>query len=173
MHPSYGVGELGRGGVLDDEAGRTGLEGTAQVAGPAEGRHDQHPRVRGGLRRSSAVAVMPSMPGISTSSSATSGSVGEHGGQHLVAGPHLGDHLQVGLEAQQGGQRAADQGLVVGEQQPDHRHDLQGEAGGEVPGHDGRADGGRPLAQAGQTGPGSPASPGAGSVVHRPRHWSP
>ena len=42
-----------------------------------------------------------------------------HGLDHRVAGADLGDHLEVGLEAEQRGQRAAHQRLVVGEQQPD------------------------------------------------------
>ena len=47
------------------------------------------------------------------------GPVLAHGRQHLVARPDLGDHLEVGLEAEQRRQRAPHQGLVVGEQQPD------------------------------------------------------
>ena len=43
----------------------------------------------------------------------------EHGGQHGVAGADLDDHLEVGLQVEQRGQRAAHQRLVVGEQQPD------------------------------------------------------
>ena len=43
-------------------------------------------------------------------------------------GADLGDHLEVGLEVEQRGERAAHQRLVVGEQQPDvtgsaSRHD--------------------------------------------------
>ena len=62
---------------------------------------------------------MPSRPGISTSSRATSGRCPAGRGDHLVAAADLGDHLQVGLQLEQRGQRAADQGLVVGEQQAD------------------------------------------------------
>ena len=47
------------------------------------------------------------------------GPVLEHGGEYGVAGPDLGDDLQVGLEPEQGRQGAAHEGLVVGEQQPD------------------------------------------------------
>ena len=43
----------------------------------------------------------------------------EDRGEHLVAGADLGDHLEVGLEAEQRGEGAAHQRLVVGEQQPD------------------------------------------------------
>ena len=42
-------------------------------------------------------------------------------GDDLVAPADLGDHLEVGLEVEQRGQRAPDQRLVVGEQQPDRR----------------------------------------------------
>ncbi len=40
--------------------------------------------------------------------------------EHLVAPAHLGHHRQVGFQVEQGGHRAADQGLVVGQQQFDH-----------------------------------------------------
>ena len=66
---------------------------------------------------------MPSSPGISTSSSATSGRCSRRGRHHLVAAADLGDHLEVGLEVEQRGERAAHQRLVVGEQQPD-RHQV-------------------------------------------------
>ena len=41
-----------------------------------------------------------------------------------------------------------------------------------MPGHDGGADGGGPLAQAGQAGPGARCVVGAGAVVDGPRRWS-
>ena len=63
---------------------------------------------------------MPSSPGISTSSNATSGECSQHRLDRRVAGPHLGDHLEVRLEAEQRGDRAADERLVVGQHQPDH-----------------------------------------------------
>ena len=47
VHPAYGVGELGRRGVLDDEPVGARLHGAAQEARPAERGHDQHPRLRG------------------------------------------------------------------------------------------------------------------------------
>ena len=47
------------------------------------------------------------------------GAVLAGGRDDLVAAADLGDHLEVGLEVEQRGQRAADQGLVVGEQEPD------------------------------------------------------
>src|SRR5205823_5377391 len=44
------------------------------------------------------------------------------GGDHLVAAAHLGDHLQVRLQVEQGRERPTDEGLVVGEQQADPAH---------------------------------------------------
>ena len=38
----------------------------------------------------------------------------------LVAATDLGDDVEVGLEVEQRGEGAADEGLVVGQQQPDH-----------------------------------------------------
>ena len=43
------------------------------------------------------------------------------GGDHLVAAADLGHDGHVRFEVEQGGERAADEGLVVGEQEPD-RH---------------------------------------------------
>ena len=51
---------------------------------------------------------MPSRPGISTSSSATSGRYARGRGDHLVAAADLGDHLEVRLQVEQRGERAAD-----------------------------------------------------------------
>ena len=62
---------------------------------------------------------MPSRPGISTSSRATSGRCAAGLGHYLVPAADLGHHLQVGLQGEQRGQRAAHQRLVIGEQQPD------------------------------------------------------
>ena len=55
------------------------------------------------------------------SSSATSGRCSRAAGHDLVAPAHLGDHLDVLLEVEQRPQRPADQGLVLGQQHPDHR----------------------------------------------------
>ena len=46
VHPAYGVGELGRRGVLDDEPAGARLHRAAQEAGPAERGHDQHAGLR-------------------------------------------------------------------------------------------------------------------------------
>ena len=94
---------------------------------------------------------MPSSPGISTSSRATSGPVLAGRGDHLVAPADLGDDLEVGLQVEQRGQRAADQRLVVGEQQPDRR----GHAGTVDPEHEAAALGPAPTvtAAAGRRGP--------------------
>ena len=118
MHAAYGVGELGRGGVLDDEPGRTGLQRAAQVARPAERRDDQHLGVGGHAPdlggRGDAVE-----PGHLDVEQGDVGVVLEDGRYDGVAAADLGDHLEVGLEAEQRGQRATDQRLVVGQQEPD------------------------------------------------------
>ena len=54
------------------------------------------------------------------SSSATSGRCAVAAGHDLVAGGHLGDDLEVVLQAEQQRQRAAHHALVLGEQDPDH-----------------------------------------------------
>ena len=69
--------------------------------------------------RAAAAAAMPSSPGISTSSSATSAERCARGIHDLVAAADLRHHLQIGFEVEQGGEGAAHQRLVVGEQQPD------------------------------------------------------
>ena len=69
---------------------------------------------------------MPSIPGISTSSSATSGRCSSTAASTSSPRADLGHHLEVGLEAEQGGERAAHQGLVVGEQEPDRRSVMPG-----------------------------------------------
>ena len=87
--------------------------------GPAERRHDQHPRGRrdpaylGG----GADAVEPRHLDVEQRDV---GAVLEHGRDDVVPGRHLGDDLEVGLQAEQGRERAPHQRLVVGEQQPDH-----------------------------------------------------
>ncbi len=76
-------------------------------------------RVDGSACLRARVASMPSMPGISTSSRATSGACARGRLHDGVAAAHLGHDGQVGLEVEQRGQGPAHQGLVVGEQQPD------------------------------------------------------
>ena len=56
-----------------------GLHRPAQVARAPERGHDQHPARRQRLRAAAAAAAMPSRPGISTSSSATSGRCSRRG----------------------------------------------------------------------------------------------
>ena len=119
VHAAYGVGELGRGGVLDDEPGRR--RPAARGAGSRAGRRWSRsaPGSSGDGRadlggRGDAVEA-----GHLDVEQGDVGPVLEHGREHGVAGADLGDDLEVGLEAEQRGQRAADQGLVVGEQQPD------------------------------------------------------
>ena len=60
VHPSYGVRELAGWRVLDDEPARAGLQRLAQVARPAERRHDQHPAAR--ARGSAAARPPPCRP---------------------------------------------------------------------------------------------------------------
>ena len=60
------------------------------------------------------------MPGISTSSSATSGWLLASRVDDLVAAGHLGDDLEVVLELEQRCEGTAHECLVVGEQQADH-----------------------------------------------------
>ncbi len=60
------------------------------------------------------------MPGIWTSITATSASLDAGGREDVVAPSDLGDHGDVGLQIEHGGQRAPHQGLVVGDQHPDH-----------------------------------------------------
>jgi hypothetical protein len=120
-----GVGQLGRRGVLDHEAVRARLERPAQEAGPAERGDDQHPRRRrhpanlGG----GADAVEPRHLDVEQGDV---GAVLQDRRYDGVPGRHLGHHLQVGLEAQQRGQGTADEGLVVGQQEPDHGRSLTG-----------------------------------------------
>jgi hypothetical protein len=53
------------------------------------------------------------------------------GREHLVAAGDLGDHLQVGLEAEQRGEGAAHHPLVLRDQDPDHRSAVSGSACGD------------------------------------------
>ena len=63
---------------------------------------------------------MPSRPGISMSSSATSGALVARRGEHLVAALDLADDLDVVLEREQARERSADHRLVLGDQDADH-----------------------------------------------------
>ena len=90
----------------------------------------------------------------------------------LVAVAHLGHHLEVGLEAEQRGQRAADQRLVVGEQQPDgHERTTEREAGGELAGDDRGAGVLGALAQPGEAGA-VPVRRGDAGPSSRTSAWS-
>ena len=117
--PAHRVGELVGRRVLDDEPERARLHRPAQVAGPAErrerrGRGSRAPprrprpprparRCRASRRRAAARRAAGAAPPASD----------------LVAAGHLADDLEVGLEREQGGERAPDEVLVVGQQQPD------------------------------------------------------
>ena len=118
VHPAHRVGELAGRGVLDDEPAGPGLHRAAQVAGPAERRHDQHPARR--AARPAARRWRRCRPARASRRRAGRRRPVRRGrGDHLVAAAHLGHHLEVGLEVEQRGQRAAHERLVVGEQQPD------------------------------------------------------
>ena len=70
--------------------------------------------------RSSDAALMPSWPGISMSTTATSGRVASAVCNHLVAPTDLCDDLDVLFELQQASNRRAEHELVFGQQHPDH-----------------------------------------------------
>ena len=176
MHPAHGVGELPRRGVLDDEPAGAGLHRPAQVARAGRTWSRSAPGSDGSARRSAAVAAMPSSPGISTSSRATSARARTAAATTSSPRADLGDHLEVGLQVEQRGQRAADQGLVVGEQQPDHA--ARPPAAGSRPRARGpistrRAGRRGPLAQPGQARAAARRSAGAAPVVARPRRSRP
>ena len=152
-------------GVLDHEPGRAGLHRPAQVAGPAERRHDQHPACSGTAARTAAVAAMPSSPGISTSSRATSGRCSR---DRRHAPRRRGRPRRPPRGRARGrAARPARRGPAPGRRRAaagSSRHD---DLGGEKPGLQRAAtttaapDRGRPLAQAGQA-----VAPGGG---RRPR----
>jgi hypothetical protein len=86
----------------------------AQVGGPPEGGEDEDPAVGKLLAqpRRGFDAVHPRHLDVEQ------GDVGpglQGGGNDLVAGGDLGDHLEVGLEGQQCGERAAHHMLVLGQ----------------------------------------------------------
>ena len=107
------------GASLTRNAWRAGLHRRAQIAGAAERGEDDDLEARAGASRSAAAASMPVMPGISMSSSATSGPCARRRCQHLVAAGHLGDHLDVGFEPEQRREGLPHHRLVLGEQDLD------------------------------------------------------
>ena len=112
-------------------------------------------RVRGSSRASCAAAEMPSSPGISMSSSATSACRCAGGLEHEVAALDLGDDLDVVLEREQAGERAAHHRLVLGDQDADHALERQREpqaeaAPGSRPGLERAVQAARPLGEAGE-----------------------
>ncbi len=118
MHAANGLGELARGGVLDDEAGGPRLERAAQVARPAERRHHEgaHPgqgAADGGCRGDAVDARHLDVE------QAHVGARDPGRVDDLVAPAHLRDHLEVGLEREQRRERPTHEGLVVGEQHLD------------------------------------------------------
>ena len=131
VHPAHGVGQLPRGGVLDDESVGPGIDGATQIAGPAEGRHHQDAQsreFRANLRRHRNTVHTRHFD---IEQRHIRGAAPHRLG-HLVTTPHLGHDLQIRFQAEQRRQRASDQGLVIGEQQPDHRA-LPGAAADRIP----------------------------------------
>jgi len=118
VHAAHGVGEQPRGRVLDDETAGPGCHRLTQVAGPAE---------RGDHEDLAARRVFGQLPGHRDPVEARHldveqrdiDAVGAHRFQHLVASPDLGDDREIALHFEQCRHRATDQGLVVGEEQPD------------------------------------------------------
>src|SRR4051812_22803826 len=120
-----GAGELLRGVVLEQEAGRALLHGAAQIARPPErGEHQDLALRQGTAQLGGGVEAVGA--GHLDVQQRHVGALRERRLEHLVAAGHLGHDLDVGLEREQAGKRAADHGLVLGEQDADHRADSTG-----------------------------------------------
>jgi len=92
-----GVGELFGGGVLHDEARCSGLQRAAEVAGPAERRHDE--RSARGQRPCEGGGCGQAVGAGHLDVEQRDGRPGGPGGlEHLVTAGHLGDDLDVPLE---------------------------------------------------------------------------
>ena len=98
---------------------RAGLHRPAEVARPPEGRHDDRPTARqGGPELGSGAEAVESRH-----LDVEQGDVGadlEGRGHDLVAAGDVRDDLEIKLEAQQRDDRAADERLVLGDEDPDH-----------------------------------------------------
>src|SRR3954452_21438604 len=112
-------GQLGDRRVLDQEARGADLHGAAQEAGPAEGGEDDGADVgqRGGQRPRGLEPVHAGHLDVEQGDLRAVLSGGLHDD---VAPADLGDPLQVLLEVEQRAQGAADHGLVLGDEHPDH-----------------------------------------------------
>src|SRR5690606_10503449 len=116
-HGADDLGEpLGADG-LGDESAHPRRERPLEVSGPAVAGHDQHPAA-GHLRAQGCGDLHTVGAGHLEIQHGDVGGVRPRHGQRLGAGGRLGDHPEVVLQGEQGGQRAADQVLVVGEQHP-------------------------------------------------------
>ena len=113
-----GLGELARGGVLDDEAGGARLERPAQVAGPAERRHHEGAHAGQGAAHGRRCRDAVDARHLDVEQ-AHVGAGGPGRVDDLVAPAHLRDHLEIGLEREQRRERPTHEGLVVGEQHLD------------------------------------------------------
>ena len=111
--------------VLEQEAGGPLFHGAAQVARAPEGGQHEHLAVRqlgAQLRR----GLQPVGAGHLDVQQGDVGALLQRGREDLVAARHLGHDLDVGLQREQAGKRAADHGLVLGEQHPDHPREPTG-----------------------------------------------
>ncbi len=118
MHRAHRGDELLDRAVLEQIAGHAGVHRAAQVARPGEGRHDDDPRgaaapaqlggdLEAGQQRHLDVGQQHVGPQLLDPA---------QGGRAVVG---VADHLDVGLQAQQRGQRARDELLVFGDQDAD------------------------------------------------------
>ena len=101
---------------MGDEAAHSRRERPPQVSGPPETGQHHH--------RAARQRLGDAQPVHSRHLDVQHDHVGTtilHGLRHQVSPGHLGHHLDVRLQAQQGGDRPPDQMLVVGQQYPDHR----------------------------------------------------
>ncbi len=115
--------KFGRVGVLDDEAGRALPQRLQEVVVGVVGGQDEHLEVGEGTASEvmARVASMPSRSGILMSMTTRSAGVVRARSTACWPGGRLTGHLHVGGRADEHGERAADQVLVIGEQDADHR----------------------------------------------------
>lgn len=124
-HLAYRVGQLGRGGVLDQEGVRARFHRRTEIAGAAEGREDDDLH-RGELRVEFARRLDARPARHLDVEQRNVHLVGAHRRQHLVTACHLGDHLEVRVQAEQCRKGLADHRLVFGQEESDHEADPRG-----------------------------------------------
>ena len=127
----------------------------------------------GWRRLSSAVAAMPSSPGISRSITTTSGEQRRRGVQRRLAVGRLADDLEIVVQVEEVAHPAPDHGVVVDDQDPDpvgHGLDAAGRRG--RPGH--RPSSASMAGAATARPPGAPSAGGsaaAARIARPPRTW--